>query len=315
MEIHKLMEQVAQAIPGTTGEPNTEDLALIHGFTRRDLSAEELYVFKAFLCDNDIDRDGERFTRASLDALAALFVGVTGLFDHSCKSGDQVMRIYAAEVVELPDRTNRLGEPYAALCAKVYLLRGSENDALIRAIDGGIKKEVSVSCAVKYVRCSVCGKAFGREGCNHQKGKLYEGRLCHAVLEEPTDAYEFSFVAVPAQPAAGVTKKKRENESHTADVNKTAEVCAESPEQLRALADDGRMFRQQLLEHTVNAGVAAVGVRKELLRAMCVHLPAADLNVLCSAFEKQAAKTLPLQGQLFRNKTCGAEESNEGFRM
>ena len=42
--------------------------------------------------------------------------------------------------------------------------------------------------------------------CGHQPGKKYGGRLCYTLLEDPTDAYEWSFVAVPAQPAAGVTK-------------------------------------------------------------------------------------------------------------
>ena len=35
---------------------------------------------------------------------------------------------------------------------------------------------------------------------------MYKGKLCYGLLKEPTDAYEFSFVAVPAQRGAGVTK-------------------------------------------------------------------------------------------------------------
>ena len=46
-------------------EQNTvtdEELALINKYTRRQLSKDEVYVFSVVLCDNDIDRDGERFT-------------------------------------------------------------------------------------------------------------------------------------------------------------------------------------------------------------------------------------------------------------
>jgi len=301
MDIQKLMEQAAEAAPGT---PGPDDLALIHRWTRRELAAQELYVFRANLCDNEIDRDGERFTRAALETLAALFVGKTGLFDHSGKSGDQVMRIYATEIIEEPARQTKTGEPYASLSAKVYLLRGGENEALIRAIDGGIKKEVSISCAVKRVICSACGRAYGREGCSHKKGEVYDGKRCHAVLDEPTDAYEFSFVAVPAQPAAGVTKKKQRRQ--------------EDPEmeELRNLAEDGRAYRGQLLEKTLRAGAIAVpGMKRALLEAMCHSLPTGELRELCGTLESQAAKTLPLKGQLIWGTRQDEGRGNEGYRV
>jgi len=300
MDIQKMTEQ---AVGTTHGTPTEEDLALIHKWTRRELAPDEVYVFQANLCDNEIDRDGERFTRAALEKLAGLLVGKTGLFDHSGKSGDQVMRIYSAQVVEDSTRKTSLGEPYAPLSARVYLLRGGENGALIRAIDGGIKKEVSVSCAVKRVVCSVCGKTYGREGCNHRKGEVYEGKPCHAVLDEPTDAYEFSFVAVPAQPAAGVTKKKQKRQ--------------ENPEleALRSLAEDGKAYRAQLLEKTLRAGSIAVpGMKRALLEAMCRSLPTGELLDICGTFEQQAAKALPLKGQLIWGAKQG-EGANEGYRV
>jgi len=301
MDIQKMTEQAVGAAPGV---PSEEDLALIHRWTRRELAADEVYVFQANLCDNEIDRDGERFTRAALEKLAALLLGKTGLFDHSGKSGDQVMRIYAAKVMEEPARQNSLGEPYAVLNAKVYLLRGGENEALIQAIDGGIKKEVSISCAVKRVLCSVCGKTYGREGCNHRKGEIYDSaKPCHAVLEEPTDAYEFSFVAVPAQPAAGVTKKKHKRQDDT------------GLEALRSLAEDGKAYRAELLEKTLRAGSIAVpGMQRVLLEAMCRGLPTGELCQLCGTFEGQAAKALPLKGQLIWGARQG-EGANEGYRV
>ena len=262
-----------------------------------------MYVFRANLCDNEIDRDGERFTRAALEKLAALLLGKTGLFDHSGKTGDQVMRIYSAQVVDDPERQTRMGEPYAALNVKVYMLRCGENEALIRAIDGGIKKEVSVSCAVKAVLCSVCGKPFGRGGCNHKKGEMHNGVPCHALLDEPTDAYEFSFVAVPAQPAAGVTKKKQKSPD-------SAEL-----EALRRLAEDGKVYRTQLLEKTLRAGgIAVPGMKRALLEAMCRSLPTGELQDLCGTFEQQAAKSLPLKGQLIWGAKRD-EGANEGYRV
>ena len=38
-------------------------------------------------------------------------------------------------------------------------------------------------------------------------GKVYVGNPCYVILDDVTDAYEWSFVAVPAQINAGVTKR------------------------------------------------------------------------------------------------------------
>ena len=48
--------------------------------------------------------------------------------------------------------------------------------------------------------CSICGSDYG--SCGHRKGESYDGQVCCAILQEPMDAYEFSFVAVPAQKKA-----------------------------------------------------------------------------------------------------------------
>lgn len=40
-----------------------EILKRLNEFTRREMSEDEVYIFDVILCDNDIDRDGERFLR------------------------------------------------------------------------------------------------------------------------------------------------------------------------------------------------------------------------------------------------------------
>ena len=90
--------------------------------------------------------------------------------------------------------------------ARAYLPRTAKNQDFITELDSGIKKEVSVGCAVNRLRCSICGEDLKKGACRHQKGKTYDGRLCCTVLDDPYDAYEWSFVAVPAQREAGVIK-------------------------------------------------------------------------------------------------------------
>lgn len=182
------------------------EMAKINNYTLRELLLNEVYAFRVTLCDNEVDRDFERFTIPALHKMAELFLGKTGVFDHNPKAANQTSRIFDTEVVEDRTRKTKTGEPYTKLTAKAYMLRDDGTAGTIRNIDAGILKEVSVGCAVGRIICSVCGAEQREKPCKHIKGTLVSGNLCHHLLDEPTDAYEWSFVAVPAQPGAGVTK-------------------------------------------------------------------------------------------------------------
>ena len=69
-----------------------EELARINRFAKKELRAKEVYTFAVKLCDNEVDRDFERFDRAALEKLSELFVGRTGIFDHSWSAGGQTAR-------------------------------------------------------------------------------------------------------------------------------------------------------------------------------------------------------------------------------
>lgn len=183
-----------------------EVLEKINVHSVKPLTAEEVYCFSVLLCDNEIDRDYERFSEQSLKTLAEMYIGRTGIFDHDPKGENQTARIYHTEVKSYPDRKTGSGETYTALMGHAYMVRTEDNKSLIAEIDGGIKKEVSVGCAVGAKICSVCGADMLKNPCAHIRGKYYGEKLCFATLENPTDAYEWSFVAVPAQRNAGVTK-------------------------------------------------------------------------------------------------------------
>jgi hypothetical protein len=181
------------------------------------LEEKDVFCFSLTLCDNDIDRDGERFSDEALDKLAKLFIGKTGIFDHDPKGEKQTARIFDTHIKSFDGRLTSDGKPYLALCASAYMVRTGANADLIKEISGGIKKEVSVSGAVAKQICSVCGADRNKSACAHIKGRQYGEKLCYVTLDEPTDAYEWSFVAVPAQVNAGVTKHYdvRREESRT----------------------------------------------------------------------------------------------------
>lgn len=189
-------------LPTLTGE----DLALINRYSMTELTADDVFVFAIRLCDNALDRDFECFTVESLNKLAELFVGKPGIFDHAWSAQGQVARVFKTEVVcdAAAGKAALRNEVYTYLKGYAYILRTPDTENVIAQIKGGILKEVSVGCAIGKSTCCICGEnAFE---CMHIRGKYYDDNLCFFVLEDPIDAYEWSFVAVPAQPNAGVTK-------------------------------------------------------------------------------------------------------------
>lgn len=228
-------------------------LEQLNRFTRRKHTAQEVYMFDVILCDNEVDRDGECFTKQALETLCRRFEGVTGIFDHDPKGSRQTARIFATELVEDPARRTAYGAAYTYLKACAYMIRTDSNQDLIREIDGGIKKEVSVSCAAKTSRCSVCGSTGA---CAHEKGKVYGGRLCYRELEDISDVYEWSFVAVPAQVHAGVTKQYGVSGGED-PVRKALQAQLDAQQQAVALArQDARKQIRQLLAATHSKSAA-----------------------------------------------------------
>lgn len=193
----------AATIKGLTLDEN--ELKAVNNFTIKELTADEIFAFKLVLCDNEVDRDYECFSLACLGGLASLYVGKTIISDHEVKSENQVARIYKTEVLPVGG-TTKSGEVYSQLIAHCYMVTTDTTKDLVTEIQAGIKKEVSVGCVVEIVTCSVCGVNKRMAKCDHKGGIEYGGKSCFFTLDSPKDAYEVSFVAVPAQRKAGVVK-------------------------------------------------------------------------------------------------------------
>ena len=276
-----------------------EELEQINSMTRRELGEEQLYLFSVRLCDNEVDRDGERFTTETLQELAPMFVGKSGIFDHQWSAHGQSARLYKCEVVTEPARLNQAGEVYCWLKGYAYMLRSPGSEQLIAEIDAGIKKEVSVGCSVAKKTCSICGADVTGMPCEHRKGERYDGKVCHVMLEGAKDAYEFSFVAVPAQPAAGVVKGM---ESPCGDLKQLVRRHPACEKQLEALEQEaalGRNYLKQLKDDVVRLGLlAGLGLECSQLREMANTLYPSQLEQLKQAYGRQAGKFYPMPTQL-----------------
>lgn len=241
------MEKIEKKLAGQVRKANAEaDIALINQHTMKELTPDDVFVFSVNLCNNEIDRDMEQIPDTSLEELAKLFVGKPGIFDHIHSAKNQTARIYRCEVVSEQAKTS-IGMPLKNLRADAYMLRNSSNKKTIEAIEGGILKEVSVGFATRSCTCSICGAQIW--ACEHMKGKKYDGQLCFGKLDSPVDAYEFSFVAVPSQRGAGVTKSA-EDAGSAFEILLTADLSGEREniEKLMPVLQRALMDNDELLE-------------------------------------------------------------------
>lgn len=245
-----------------------EDLALINALSKTTLTEDQVYTFALRLCDNEVDRDWERFDENALQTLSTLFLGKSGIFDHNWTAEGQTARLYKTEVCREPGQT-AAGDQSCYLKGYAYMLRSEKNASLIEEIEAGIKKEVSVGCSVSSRRCSICGQ----EACTHRGGEQYGGKLCYFTLLDPVDAYEWSFVAVPSQRRAGVIKSYLHGAD--GDLRRLLSAHPNCLKQWEALEKEARLGRSYLS-----------GLRKELVRLAGMSDEALDLKIFTKTTEK-----------------------------
>ena len=192
------------------------DLRKINKYTLNPVSADDVFIFKATIADNEQDdRNYMPFNLKALQDLKKLYPGKTMLKDHRRVADNQIARIYDTELVQDANKQTELGELHTELVAKIYMIKTDSNKDLISEIVGGIKKEVSTSTVPEKMICNICGVDNMKDWCRHYPGYEYDvadntgksaKRRCKMLLHGAKEAYELSFVAVPAQPRAGTHK-------------------------------------------------------------------------------------------------------------
>ncbi len=313
---------------------SVQDMELINALSRRKMTQDEVYTFNLVLCDNEIDRDFEQFSPTALDELAKMFVGKTGIFDHSMKSRDQTARIFKAHVEKVEGKLNSLNQPYIKLVASAYMPKTDKNASIIAEIDAGILKEVSVGCSVGQVNCSICGTDVRQSSCSHLKGVSYGMKPCYHILSQPRDAYEWSFVAVPAQRNAGVSKsfkaQKKGGEHQMQSIFDTlksveksvviskaqANEIIEKLQSMSRMASFGEKYFEELSGRVKKlCSIALPDMDAKSFESMTSKMSIDELIALEKAFEHRANEALPPTVQLAPKSKKSTTENHTEFKI
>ena len=300
-----------------------DELTLINTYTRRQYNADELYVFNVVLCDNEIDRDYEAFSVEALNQLSTLFVGKTGIANHNPTAENQTAKIFACTVEAVQGKKTSYGNDYHRLVAKAYMPVNEFTQKDIQQIESGIKKEVSVGCSVGEVICSECGANVKFEHCEHYKGE----NGCYHILNSVTDAYEWSFVAVPSQREAGVIKsyitdnREINMENIVTEIKKgnykalnsdNAKYLAEYIKQLEENAEYGKAFRENLEKEYVRySGLCLENSNTDMLCTVAKKLSLSELEHFVAMYKGKVEAGNYCKPQLYVSHAHSSDENRE----
>lgn len=222
-----------------------EDLALINNrFALRPLAAEQVYVRRLAVCNDQYDRTGERFPGYYLERFAATLPGKP-LLAHHDKGQFPLGRFFRAEVVKEAGAT--------WLYCWAYLVKTAGNEEIRTQIDAGVYSHVSIGFRWADLSCDLCGRSYFSGDCPHVIDREYDGRRCTATYAgdpERVEAIEASLVYLGAQYGAVVTK----SDDRGLEKGALTATLTEDP----VLVADGQLYRLDL--------------RREIERlAACVH--------------------------------------------
>jgi hypothetical protein len=295
--------RIQKSYPTThKAEAPTEDaLAMINRLAVEPVQAEDVFLGKMKLANDQYDRSDERFPKAYLDRFAATLPGKSVMRGHDYRS-EPVGRFYDAEV--LPDGTGHY------LLAKYYL---AADGPATKAVKLGISGHVSIGFVPDTRICDLCGKDYDgymmsgdEEPCNHIKGRMYQSRKSTVTWGgdlSKVEAQEGSLVWLGCQIGAETTKDEEatwgnkaahfdalapaaSGKGETMDEKELAALQARlkaletENESLKPLAKDGAAYRASLKAEIgrLHTSMEEAGTGATLLK----HLDSADAEALDS---------------------------------
>ena len=165
------------------------------------------------------------------------------IMHHNDEDGQIIGRVKKAEMID----SKRSGTPAINFTCNI----GDENG--IKGIKNGTLATVSIGAVAYDVRCSICGENVAICDCEHEKGHVYDGKLCYWTIEE-MEPREVSYVILPSDKYAQTMKvykpgKKELKES--VEVRKRMSVCDEILKQLTEGVDDEAVKDKVVIDEEV----------------------------------------------------------------
>ena len=165
------------------------------------------------------------------------------IMHHNDEDGQIIGRVKKAEIID----SKRSGTPAINFICNI----GDENG--IKGIKNGTLATVSIGAVAYDVRCSICGENVAVCDCEHEKGHVYDGKLCYWTIEE-MEPREVSYVILPSDKYAQTMKvykpgKKELKES--VEVRKKMSVCDEILKQLTEGVDDEAVKDKVVIDEEV----------------------------------------------------------------
>ena len=115
------------------------------------------------------------------------------LTHHNIYNGEPIGRTKSAQWMD----AGKDGTPCIRVTAEI-----TDQDA-IKKIRDGRYKTISVGGSAESVRCSICNQDLTEDWCEHDRGHVYENKVCVWILED-LEWDEWSFVNRPADTSAGL---------------------------------------------------------------------------------------------------------------
>jgi hypothetical protein len=241
-------------------------LSLINELAQETVDASDVYIGRAQLANDQVDRSGERFPVEYLDRFAATLPGKPLLLGHDKQRVPAGRWFHASLARDTSGVTH--------LVADFYLDQQSE---AVRLLKLGIAKDMSIGFLAAGRVCDRCGAKVGRDNCceeGHRLNSLVEGVRVTATYAgdlEKVEALEGSLVGVGCQigamaiagkaDGAGVVLEAweevakadsgAEDEMEKAELEARIKVLEDEAKSFageKAFAEDGREYRKDLLE-------------------------------------------------------------------
>ena len=204
-------------------------LQLIQRFARKELNAEDLFIFPTVPATDALDayfwkqdaRSLQNFAEDAANGVAIMNSHRTGGFGKMAEL--PIGRSFFGRVVPSSGLygdmiAGDLGKSNFSVLSAAYMLRdhspnGYNTDEVIRGVEAGTIFDLSVTFIPQTVRCDLCQEdLFDFYACPHIPGLEYEDGMCTATSEN-AHIIEYSFVYDGALPGSVVLKAEFQAES------------------------------------------------------------------------------------------------------